>query len=68
MSYVPSEQTLNAPHVVQDINGNILCLTYNYSQARQFSRWQDAFMMNTCTVRPANEDDVASFMRRLEDV
>lgn len=67
MSYVPSEQTLNVPHVVQDINGNILCLTYNYDEARQFSRWQDAFMMNTCTICPANEDDIASFLRRLGD-
>lgn len=58
---------LTSPHVVQDINGNILTLTYNYAQARQFSRWQDAFMMNTCTVRPADGDDIASFNRRLGD-
>ncbi|QQG33464.1 hypothetical protein [Pectobacterium phage PcCB7V] len=67
MSYEPSVETFNVPHVVQGINGNILTRTYNYAQARQFSRWQDAFMMNTCTVRPADEDDVASFMRRLGD-
>lgn len=67
MSYVPSEETLNVPHVIEDINGKILCLTYNYAQARQFSRWQDSFMLNVCTIRPADEDDVASFMRRLGD-
>lgn len=67
MSYEPCKETLNVPHVVEDINGNILCLTYNYGKASQFSRWQNAFMLNVCTIRPANEDDVASFMRRLGD-
>lgn len=67
MSYVPSTETLNLPHVVEDINGNILCLTYNWMKARDFAKYQDRFMLNTCTVRPADEDDVASFMRRLGD-
>ncbi|AFH21065.1 hypothetical protein CL97_gp181 [Cronobacter phage CR9] len=67
MSYEPCKETLNVPHVVEDINGNILCLTYNWLMAHQFRRYQDGFMMNTCTIRPANEDDVASFMRRLGD-
>lgn len=67
MFYVPSEETINLTHVVEDINGNILCLTYDWLTAHQFRRYQDAFMMSTCTVRLANEDDVASFNRRLGD-
>ena len=67
MSYVPTEETLYVPHVVEDINGNILVLTYNWMKARDFAKYQDRFMMNVCTVRPADEDDVASFMRRLGD-
>lgn len=65
MSYVPTNGTLNLPHVVEDINGNILVLTYNWMMAHQFRRYQDGFMMNVCTIRRANEDDVASFNRRL---
>lgn len=67
MSYVPSKETMNLPHIVEDINGNILSLTYNWTMAHQFRRHQEGFLMNSCTVRPANEDDVASFMRRLGD-
>lgn len=67
MSYVPTNETLNLPHVVEDINGNILVLTYNWMMAHQFRRYQDGFMMNVCTIRLADEDDVASFMRRLGD-
>lgn len=67
MSYVPSEETPNATHVVEDINGNMLALTCNWYQAHQLSRYQDGFLMNTCIVRLANEDDVAAFGRRLVD-
>lgn len=67
MSYVPSKETLNVPHVIQDINGNIRALTYNWAQAQQYASYQDRYLGNTCTVHPADEDDVASFMRRLGD-
>lgn len=67
MSYVPTQETMNVPHVVEDINGNILAMTYNWAQAQGLRKYQDRFLMNVCTVRPANEDDVASFMRRLGD-
>lgn len=65
MFYVPTEETINLPHVVEDTNGNILALTYNWLTAHQFCRY--GFMMNVCTLRLANEDDVASFNRRLGD-
>lgn len=64
MSYVPTNETLNLPHVVEDINGNILVMTYNWMKAQDFRKYQEAFLM----IRLANEDDVASFMRRLGDV
>lgn len=67
MSYVPTNETINFPHVVEDINGNVLALLHNWYQARQFSKFQDGFLLTTTIVRPANEDDVASFNRRLGD-
>lgn len=68
MFYEPTEETMNLPHVVEDINGNILALTYNWAMAHQFAKYQDRFMRVSALCRPANEDDVASFMRRLGDV
>lgn len=67
MFYEPTEETINLPHVVEDINGNVLGLLHNWYQAHQFAKLQDRYLLNTCTCRPANEDDVASFMRRLGD-
>lgn len=68
MFYEPTKEALNVPHVVEDIYGNILALTYNWSQAHQFANHQDRFMMVAVRCRPANEDDIASFNRRLGDV
>lgn len=67
MCYVPSEENMNNTHVVEDINGNILVLTCDWMTAHQFHRYQDIFMMRTCIVRLANEDDVATLGRRLVD-
>lgn len=63
MSYVPTNDTLHLPHVVEDINGNILVMTYNWMKAQDFRKYQEAFLI----IRLADEDDVASFMRRLGD-
>lgn len=65
MSYEVTEETLNVPHVIEDINGNIRAMTYNWGQAEFVARKYRGHLV--VIVRPANEDDVASFMRRLGD-
>lgn len=67
MSYVPSEETFNLPHVVVDSNGDVMLLTFNHRTAALAARFWNRSLPVTCTVRPADEDDVASFMRRLGD-
>lgn len=65
MSYVPTNETLNVPYVIEDINGNILVMTYNWGQAEFVARKFRRHL--AIIIRPADEDDVASFMRRLGD-
>lgn len=66
MSYVPTKETVNLPHVVEDIDGNIRAMTYNREMAEFFARKLRRHVA-VVTTRPANEDDVASFNRRLGD-
>lgn len=66
--YMEPIEAFNFPHVVEDINGNVLALTYNIVQARFIARKYDSFMAVSTHVRPANEDDVNSFRLRLGDV
>lgn len=55
-------EEMNAPYIVEDRNGNALALVHNIVMARMVARhWEG-------TVRLANEDDVAAFMRRLVDL
>lgn len=67
MSYAPSDETINLPHVVEDINGNVLALTPNWAQAHCLARYQDRFLMVSTIIRLANEDDIGWFNRRLGD-
>lgn len=67
MSYAPSNETINLPHVVEDINGNVLALTPSWAQAHRLARYQDRFLMDSTTIRLANKDDLAWFKRWLGD-
>ncbi|MEI9553708.1 hypothetical protein [Enterobacter hormaechei] len=44
-----------------------MLLSFNHRTAALAARFWNRSLPVTCTVRPADEDDVASFMRRLGD-
>lgn len=67
MSYVPSEENFNSPHVVVDSNGDVMLLTFNHRTAALAARFWNRSLPVVCTVRPADEDDIAAFGRRLVD-
>lgn len=67
MFYEPTEETMNLTHVVEDVNGEVLVVACNWMTARQFRRYQDVFLLKTCTIRLANEDDLAALGRGLVD-
>lgn len=58
-------ENMNKSHVVVDTDGNVLMLTYNHRTAALAARFWNRSLPVNCTVRLANEDDVASFNRRL---
>lgn len=58
---------MNAPYVIEDINGNSLALVHNIVMARSVARYWDNYLLVSTTIRLANEDDVAEFGRRLVD-
>lgn len=60
-------EEMNAPHIIEDINGNPLALVHNIVMARSVSRYWDRFLMVSTHIRLANEDGIAAFGRRLVD-
>lgn len=60
-------EEMNAPYIVEDINGNTLALVHNITMARSVARYMDRYLMVSTHIRLANEDDVAAFGRRLVD-
>ncbi|AIA64695.1 hypothetical protein HL10_gp165 [Cronobacter phage CR8] len=60
-------EEMNAPHIIEDINGNPLALVHNIVMARSVARYWDRFLMVSTHIRLANEDDIAAFGRRLVD-
>ncbi|ATS93559.1 hypothetical protein P1A145kb_p159 [Pectobacterium phage DU_PP_I] len=60
-------EEMNAPHIIEDINGDTLALVHNIAMARVVALVLDRHQKVSTTTRLANEDDIAAFGRRLVD-
>lgn len=55
------------PHVVVNGLNEVILLAYNYRTAALAARFWNRALPVKCTIRPANENDVQSFMRLVNE-